>query len=86
MSVNNLRPTIDIYFDILDRNLDDVVIYPGEAHLDLVIQVRPARPVGQGPVQEGRDPGKALGEDGVQRGAHSVYKLNLNDKTCIYLI
>lgn len=71
--------TVSDHLDILDGHLDDVMINPGEAHLDLVVQVRPARPVGQGAVKEGGDPGKALGEDCVQRGAHSVYKLNLND-------
>ena len=73
--INNCK-----YLDILDGHLDDVMIYPGEAHLDLVVQVRPARPVGQGAVQQGRHPGKALGEDCVQGGAHSVYKLNLTEK------
>ena len=35
------------YLHFLHRHLDDVMVYPSEAHLDLVIQVGPPRPVGQ---------------------------------------
>ena len=53
------------------------MIYPGEAHLDLLLEVGPARPVGQRPVQERLDPGEAVAEDRVQGHAHPVDKLNL---------
>merc|ERR1711971_845928 len=44
-SLNRKVQSLSVYrsgLNLLDRNLDDVVINPGEAHLDLVIQVRPA--------------------------------------------
>ena len=30
------------HLDVLDRDLYDVMIYPREPHLDLVVQIRPA--------------------------------------------
>ena len=69
------------YLHFLHRHLDDVMVYPSEAHLDLVIQVGPPRPVCQRPVQEGLDPGEAVREDGVERGAHPVYELHLHQQS-----
>ena len=67
----------ETHLDLLHRDLDDVVIYPGEAHLDLLLEVGPARPVGQRSVQQRLDPGEAVAEDRVQGHAHPVDKLNL---------
>ena len=67
----------ETHLDLLHRDLDDVVIYPGEAHLDLLLEVGPPRPVGQRSVQQRLDPGEAVAEDRVQGHAHPVDKLNL---------
>ena len=54
------------------------MINPGEPHLHLLLQVRPARPVSQGAVQERFDPGETLGEESVERDTHPVYELHLH--------
>ena len=73
----NLLSSPASYLHILHWDLDNIMINPSQSHLDLLLEVGPARPVGQRSVKQRLDPGEAVAEDRVQGHAHPVDKLNL---------